>query len=156
VQLLHAHPEERAVVLRAAFVLGNLTTDSQAARACVASCPDALPTLTALLHRYVVAEPSAPRSKSASARASREEVVVKLVRLLANLAMHPELGPGIAAEGGVASCVLTVLQRHGIAEAEELLLNAASLVTNLSFYATDDNALLHGASHPPLHYSLLL
>jgi len=152
VRVLVSHMDERAVVLRAAFVLGNLTTDSQEARAATAAVGradgasrggGAVKTLVGLLEKYV-AEPSAPPSKSASKRASAEEVLVKLLRLLANLAMHPDTGPVVAAHSGVATSLAALLQRHNLADAEELLLNAVSLLTNVSFYSTDTNAVLHG------------
>lgn len=71
---------------------------------------------------------------------------VKLLRLLANLAIHPAVGPALAKEGRVADCLLALLEGHAWGEggAEELVLNAVCTLTNLSFYQTPDNAVSHG------------
>lgn len=204
IDVLAGRPMDRAIVLRAAFVLGNLTTDSNEARERVGALAGSVATLVGLLETYLQ-EPSAPRSphldlpplsprpslrcplpsplttsihrptspspsprfphspmrllrsKEPSKRATREEVLVKVVRLLANLAMDPNLGPDIASEPSVASCLLDILQQHTLEDAEELVLNCTALATNLSFYSTPSNRILNGrppspSPHRPPHF----
>eukprot|EP00951_Prasinocladus_malaysianus_P037902 scaffold410866_cov23-Prasinocladus_malaysianus.AAC.2 len=93
---------------------------------------------------WALSEPHS--AKPASMRASREEVLVKLIRLLANLAMHPDIGPDIAHQPEVASSLLRLLQQHDLSEDEELVLNCAALATNLSFYDNSTNKILWGPS----------
>jgi hypothetical protein len=52
------------------------------------------------------------------------DVLVKLVRLLAHLAISPDVGPAVAREDAVGAELLRLLEALEMAEAEELLLNA--------------------------------
>jgi len=53
-----------------------------------------------------------------------EDVLVKLVRLLAHLAISQDVGPAVAREDAVGAELLRLLEALEMAEAEELLLNA--------------------------------
>jgi hypothetical protein len=63
-------------------------------------------------------------------------VLVKLTRVLANLAIHPEVGPLIAASEQCAAALQALLERTAFSMAtghqhEELALNVAGAVTNI-------------------------
>lgn len=98
---------------------------------------------------------------AAPSECERVEVLVKLVRLLAHLAISPEAGLAIAATPEALALLelLEALQQEGGSvpgegspdgargEAsalvrEELLLNTVSAITNLSYYRHSDNQLL--------------
>jgi hypothetical protein len=74
-------------------------------------------------------------------------LLIKIIRLLANLSISPEIGPKLSGLDGVSVLIpllemVSQQQRH-----EELLLNAVSAVTNLTFYfqpgdAAQQNVLL--------------
>lgn len=95
---------------------------------------------------------------------SREECLVKLLRLLANLSIHPAAGKALAARPEVSAALLSTLEQFGGCSSlnvspgggslpstgggvdassqdrhEELVLNCCSALTNLSFYQGDSN-----------------
>jgi hypothetical protein len=61
------------------------------------------------------------------------QLLVKLIRLIANLSISTDVGPLLATVPRV-SVLVAILERALADRREELLLNAASAVTNLSFY----------------------
>ena len=81
------------------------------------------------------AEPTPPD------HAERVDVLVKLIRLLAHLAISPAIGQEIASSDSSLS-LLRVLQNFTMEKHEELQLNAVSAVTNLSYYTIDGSRLL--------------
>lgn len=62
------------------------------------------------------------------------QLLVKLIRLLANLSISSEIGPVLSALPGVSVLVPLLEMASKRSEQEELLLNVVSAVTNLSFY----------------------
>lgn len=60
--------------------------------------------------------------------------MTKVLCLIANLAVHPELGRQLAAQPATADSLISILQCYTLEAKEELVLNAASTITNLSFY----------------------
>lgn len=84
---------------------------------------------------------------AATEDAERVDVLVKLIRLIAHLAISPAIGEQIATSPS-SLALLKVLQVGRMEVHEELLLNAASAVTNLTYYMPDSSALLR--SHAQL------
>jgi len=82
----------------------------------------------------------------------RLDVLVKLVRLLAHLAISPQIGERIAVAPEAAS-LLRLLQAHRVDGDDELQLNVVSAVTNLSYYVVEGSQLL--ASHEALCIALV-
>lgn len=78
--------------------------------------------------------PSLPRLSRA---ASHEDCLVKVLRLVANLAILPEAGHVLAEEDHVAAALQHLLEAHGFEAAEELVLNTVCALTNLSYYQSD-------------------
>ncbi|GBG80665.1 hypothetical protein CBR_g31125 [Chara braunii] len=70
------------------------------------------------------------------------EVLVKIIRAVANLAIDPRLGVLIGRDEQVADVLAGVLELFEFEEEEELVLNAAAAITNLSFYDGIDNQIL--------------
>ncbi len=72
---------------------------------------------------------------------SREDVLVKLLRLVANLAIEPDLGALLAARPPLAAALAALLRRYELEAPgeEEVVLNTVAALTNLSFYDQDDN-----------------
>lgn len=112
-RLLSVHASQRPVLLRIAFVLGNLTTASDGYRAQVAAVPGALGAVVSILSEY--ARPAEEESQGAgeasgaapgqlrhaaarsgsgrrSAGANHEECAVKMLRLVANLSINVTVG----------------------------------------------------------------
>eukprot|EP00741_Cyanophora_paradoxa_P013884 tig00020713_g13402.t1 len=119
--LLGRHADNAALVTRVCFVLGNLTTASEEQR---------------LLLGGPLAAPDAPpgeRPLQPPQVRETEEALVKIIRLVANLSMEAGAGARVAARPEVEE-LARLLERKTIAGSEELVLNAVSAVTNLSFY----------------------
>ena len=84
---------------------------------------------------------------------------MKLLRLLANLAIHPDVGPHLASRPELAEVLLTLMQSHSFDTSEELLLNCVCALTNLSFYTASNNQVggvgggvcVDGESAPTMH-----
>jgi hypothetical protein len=99
-------------------------------------------------------------SRSLSARRrDTEDLLTKLVRLIAHLAISPTAGPVLARDDGITP-LIALLERKatpggqgsgsgggssggGPDPREELVLNLVSCVTNLSFYHAADSHVLH-------------
>lgn len=65
------------------------------------------------------------------------QLLVKVIRLIANMSISAEVGERLTARQGVGG--LTHLLRHALhSDREELLLNTVSALTNLSFYGQPD------------------
>ena len=165
---MKAHPGNAPLVARAAYVLGNLTmecTDDERRR--IGTDHGGAGIVSALVHRYATALAEEASSRASLAPSSTTgDALVKLLRVLANLSMDGSVGERVAKSTIVASALLDIVARHGAALSgggtvleEELALNAAAAVTNLSYWhASPENALLgkHAAEAPGLLLPLLL
>jgi hypothetical protein len=76
-----------------------------------------------------------------------EELLVKLLRLLANVSITPRVGASLVADKRVAT-LFKILKHKSIDNAEELVLNAVSAVTNLSFYLKPPSSSAAAGSRP--------
>ncbi|GFR40002.1 hypothetical protein Agub_g537 [Astrephomene gubernaculifera] len=144
VQLLGQYADNRAILLRVAFVLGNLTTTSNEYREQVCNVPFALMTVMGILQRYAFGGPPAEGGAGGggatdrlSRAASHEDCLVKVLRLAANLAIWPDAGHALAEEEHVAGALLHLLEAYGFEAAEELVLNTVCALTNLSYYQSE-------------------
>ncbi|KAH9093189.1 hypothetical protein Ae201684P_008848 [Aphanomyces euteiches] len=123
------------LLVRLAFVLGNLTaTNDRNRKALLPKVPILVETLDAVHVRYL---------KDDGQRSDEEapgDILVKLVRLIANTAMHANVG-AVLGESPRLVCLLDVLDRATTStNDEELVLNVLSCITNLSFYATESTS----------------
>ncbi|KAM5256525.1 armadillo repeat-containing protein 2 [Ctenodactylus gundi] len=139
--LIHKHQEKQDLVVRIVFILGNLTAKSSQAREHFFREKGAVPTLLALFQAFCHGHVPAPRRQPAGAPeapgprpSEAEDVLIKVTRVLANLAIHPRVGPTLAADPHVVSLLLTTLEHRSLGDCEELVINAAAAVNNLSFY----------------------
>lgn len=62
---------------------------------------------------------------------------MKVLRLIANLAIWPDAGRVLAEEAHVADSLLALLEAYSLEAAEELVLNTVCALTNLSYYQSD-------------------
>ncbi|XP_056620116.1 armadillo repeat-containing protein 2 isoform X2 [Triplophysa dalaica] len=128
--LLGKHSRKQDLVVRLLFTLGNLTAKSIKARERVYEEEGGIDALLDLFQIYQ-RKPSAPEQHPAP---EREDVLIKLIRLLANLAIHPTVGTALAANPLCVQLLLQVLESRCVQECEELVINAAATINNLSFY----------------------
>ncbi|OXB70374.1 UNVERIFIED_CONTAM: hypothetical protein H355_001248, partial [Colinus virginianus] len=137
------------LVLRINFILGNLTAKNNQAREQFFKEKGSVNTLISLFHTYHELdlneekrcherrreEKSNPKHPSEA-----EDVLIKLIRVLANLSIHPSVGAALAAAHRVIELLLTVLEYKSIEVCEELVINAATTINNLSFYKVKSSA----------------
>ncbi|KAB0355696.1 hypothetical protein FD755_021637 [Muntiacus reevesi] len=129
------------LVVRIVFILGNLTAKNNQAREQFSKEKGSIPTLLSLFHTFYKLDlhsgkrrgerderPKAPRPAQA------EDVLIKLTRVLANLAIHPGVGPAIAAHSHIVGLLLATLESKSIDDCEELVINTTATINNLSYY----------------------
>lgn len=99
------------LVIRIVFILGNLTAKSNQARELFSGESGSVETLLTLFQNFYRLEESSPKLRRPGARpqAEAEDVLVKLTRVLANIAIHPRIGPVLAANPRVVGLLLTTL-----------------------------------------------
>ncbi|GMF29498.1 unnamed protein product [Phytophthora fragariaefolia] len=130
--------------IRVFFVLGNLCAGNDQNRCLVSSKFSGIDILLEVLQFY--AARYADARNAAKIDASEEkyerksegeqsmEVLIKLVRLIANLAINADVGTLLCGNEGL-SPLLGILDVSKRVEDEELMLNAVSCITNISYYS---------------------
>uniref|UniRef100_S4RSE7 Armadillo repeat containing 2 n=1 Tax=Petromyzon marinus TaxID=7757 RepID=S4RSE7_PETMA len=142
IALLHKFPRKQDLVVRVCYTLGNLAARSEAVRERLwrhASCLDVLLHVYALqLQRQpdtgAVASHSFTCSRGLQRADLAEDVLVKLLRVLANLSLHPGLGAALASHPRCIQLLICTLESPGVREREEIVLNAVATVNNLSYH----------------------
>ncbi|XP_037304543.2 armadillo repeat-containing protein 2 isoform X2 [Pungitius pungitius] len=147
--LLNKHHQKQDLVVRLLFTLGNLTAKSDEARWRLFGCEGCVGSLLQLYDAYQrrddsphtpsLGEPRAPPGKVQQ----DEDVLVKLVRVLANMCIHPAVGPALASNTTCIQLLMETLELRCVRESEELLVNVAATINNLSFYQEDSSVLRH-------------
>lgn len=99
------------LVIRIVFILGNLTAKNNQARELFSRERGSIETLLTLFQNFYQLDQQSPGSGLSGARlpADTEDVLVKLTRVLANIAIHPRIGPVLAANPRVVGLLLTTL-----------------------------------------------
>ncbi|GAB1295064.1 Armadillo repeat-containing protein 2 [Apodemus speciosus] len=137
------------LVIRIVFILGNLTAKSNQARELFSREPGSVDTLLTLFQSFYQLEESSPEPQLSEARpqAEAEDVLVKLTRVLANIAIHPRIGPVLAANPRVVGLLLTTLESKSLGDCAELVINTTAAINNLSFYQVQSSVLQHRKLH---------
>jgi len=159
VKTMSANLEVPPLVLRLAFVLGNLTERSERLRLGLAFGCEGTALIPQLLGHYWQQDRRLARLElekgqmQISGATEVEEVLVKLVRLLANMSINTSAGPILAASSAAVDPLLDMLGAKRISDSEELVLNVVAAITNLLFYDEPSNLLFH-EEHKPLQCRL--
>jgi len=146
-QTLSSNADSMPLALRMAFVLGNLTEFSDRLRVIFAFDCEGTALAPQLLGSYWRKEREIARGgkdQAGATVAEVDEVLVKLVRLIANMAISSTAGSTLASSSAVVDPLLDMLGAKKITESEELVLNVVSAVTNLLFYDEPSNILFQG------------
>ncbi|XP_043075220.1 armadillo repeat-containing protein 2 isoform X2 [Puntigrus tetrazona] len=141
--LLGKHSRKQDLVVRLLFTLGNLTAKSTEARERVYEEEGGIDVLLDLFQVYQ----ETPSSPEQCRVPEREDVLVKLIRLLANLAIHPTVGTALAANTLCVQLLLEVLECMCVQESEELVINAVATINNLSFYQGESSVVRSQHTH---------
>jgi len=144
---LSTHADHAPLALRLSFVLGNLTAKSDKLRVTFAFHCEGTSLAPQLLAKYWQKERQLARisvdkgQNKAAGLQEIEEVLVKLVRLVANIAISSSAGSTLASSSAVVDPLLDMLGAKRIADSEELVLNVVAAITNLLFYDVPSNLL---------------
>ncbi|XP_026367464.2 armadillo repeat-containing protein 2 [Ursus arctos] len=140
-KLINKYQQKQDLVVRLVFILGNLTAKNNQAREQLSKEQGSIPTLLSLFHTFYqldqCAEKRAAGAEQCQAprpRAQAEDVLIKLTRVLANLAIHPGIGPALAANPRAVGLLLATLEHKSIEDCEELVINTTATINNLSYY----------------------
>ncbi|XP_048793584.1 armadillo repeat-containing protein 2 isoform X2 [Lagopus muta] len=137
------------LVIRIIFILGNLTAKNNQAREQFFKEEGSVNTLMSLFQTYHELdlneekryhERGREEKKNPKHPSKAEDVLIKLIRVLANLSIHPSVGAALAAAHRVVELLVTVLEYKSIEVCEELVINAATTINNLSFYKVKSSA----------------
>lgn len=143
---LSSSADSAPLALRLGFVLGNVTARSDKVRIIFGFDCEGTTLVPQLLRSYWQKDRQLARVELETGKAAGgqevEEVLVKLVRLLANIAISPSIGSILASSSAVVDPLLDMLGAKRISDSEELVLNVVSAVTNLLFYDVPSNLLI--------------
>ncbi|XP_051265763.1 armadillo repeat-containing protein 2 isoform X2 [Dicentrarchus labrax] len=154
-ELLSKHHQKQDLVVRLLFTLGNLTAKSDEARQQLFQCKGCMDTLLQLYDSYQLRDesPHTPSRKGPPSSSKplappvsvqeHEDVLVKLVRVLANMCIHPAVGPALATNTTCIQLLMETLELRSVQGSEELLVNVAATINNLSFYQEESSVLRH-------------
>uniref|UniRef100_A0A665X0H4 Armadillo repeat containing 2 n=1 Tax=Echeneis naucrates TaxID=173247 RepID=A0A665X0H4_ECHNA len=143
------------LVVRLLFTLGNFTAKSDEARQQLFQCEGCLDTLFLVYGTYqrrdtsqhtpLQKDASSPRKPAASPMSMQQDddVLVKLVRVLANMCIHSTVGPAVASNTTCIELLMETIELRSVQESEELLVNVAATINNLSFYQEESSAVRH-------------
>ncbi|NWU91734.1 ARMC2 protein, partial [Upupa epops] len=145
--LLNKHQKQQDLVIRIIFVLGNLTAKNNEARQQFFKEKGSVNTLVSLFQTYRDLDLAAQQQnheregKSQAKHPSEaEDVLIKLIRVLANLSVHPSVGEALAAAPRVVELLVAVLEYKSVDDCQELVINAATTINNLSYYRVEGSA----------------
>ncbi|XP_028253643.1 armadillo repeat-containing protein 2 [Parambassis ranga] len=151
-ELLSKHHQKQDLIVRLLFTLGNLTAKSDESRLQLFQCDGCMDTLLQLYSNYQrkdntpmqkgACSSSKPPTPPVSAQEA-DDVLVKLVRVLANMCIHPAVGPSMATNTACIQLLMETLELRSVQESEELLVNVAATINNLSFYQEESSAIKH-------------
>ncbi|XP_008155002.3 armadillo repeat-containing protein 2 isoform X1 [Eptesicus fuscus] len=147
--LINKYQKKQDLVVRIVFILGNLTAKSNQAREQFFKEKESIPTLLSLFRAFHELDPhpkrpagdGAEQPKPRKPQAQVEDVLIKLTRVLANLAIHPGIGPALAADPQVVGLLLATLEYKSIDDCEELVINTTATINNLSYYQVKNSVI---------------
>eukprot|EP00045_Choanoeca_perplexa_P006083 m.51744 g.51744 ORF g.51744 m.51744 type:complete len:835 (+) comp13455_c0_seq3:137-2641(+) len=143
------HPESKALVIRVYFVLGNLVAADEDIRQQVLAATNDGDQLLQQFQRYASALLAWADTEQGMTKLSNEEsptceqvdVVIKLVRLLANLCVSDQVGPVLVQDDRLSQ-LCDILAHPELSLQEELVMNLAGAVNNMSFHNVTNNYIL--------------
>ncbi|XP_063773154.1 armadillo repeat-containing protein 2 isoform X2 [Pseudophryne corroboree] len=147
--ILNKHPKKQDLVVRIVFTLGNIMAKADTAREQFYNLKGSMKTLLHLLRIYCDLDINAQRSQSVEKEETKEQkmpsevedVLIKLVRLLANLSVHPTVGRAMAANQYCVSHLMQILECKLTDKCEELVISTVATISNLSYYQSDSSVI---------------
>jgi len=165
IMVLQQYKSNVPVVIRICFILGNLTFDNEAKRAEFSLRGD-VPLLLNLLDTYdkkdtemhkKESQPDSPADKPKETtkqdkqrekeKRDLDDLLTKLIRLIANISIDHERGSYLAFSMQTES-LIRILERKSVQTAEELVLNVVRCITNLTYYGNEARSNANGGFVP--------
>ncbi|XP_061176432.1 armadillo repeat-containing protein 2-like isoform X2 [Saccostrea echinata] len=148
VSVLQKHQHKSDVVVRVSFVLGNMTAKNEVARLRLFQEAGSFDILLALFRFYLEQdvknqgkEVKKEVTEDGSTVNKTEDVLIKVIRVIANLSINENVGPVICSNYQCVDYLLKVLETKDVSSSEELVLNTVATINNLSFYNTKTSAI---------------
>ncbi|XP_048768043.1 armadillo repeat-containing protein 2-like isoform X2 [Ostrea edulis] len=148
VNILQKHQHKSDVVVRVSFVLGNMTAKNEVARLRLFQEAGSFDILMSLFRFYLEQdiknqgnEVKKEVTEDGSTVNKTEDVLIKVIRVIANLSINENVGPVICSNYQCVDYLLKVLESRDVSCSEELVLNTVATVNNLSFYNTKTSAI---------------
>ncbi|GAB1602463.1 repeat-containing 2-like isoform X2 [Argonauta hians] len=136
------------VVVRICFALGNLTAKDDTARVQLFEEKHSLTTILTILKHYLDKLSSEKFSQSPTKLNSSPvqiddsiDILIKTVRLIANLSISETIGPIIAANQDCVDQLLRILDLFSV-DKEDLLITTVATINNLSYYNSKTSNIL--------------
>ena len=153
VKVLQKFPGRQDIVVRLSYCLGNLMAKCDEARPYFGPDKDDdtgidnMDTLLDLLHSYKKKDvgPKAEISIASKLESeddhgssgNAEDVVIKIIRVFANMSINPKVGQQVASMPEVYNHLTDILATRNIIENEELILSTLATLNNLTYYPVD-------------------
>ncbi|KAK2154942.1 hypothetical protein LSH36_253g04000 [Paralvinella palmiformis] len=145
-QIGHILVQDLAV--RVCFMLGNLTLRHDESRQKLFEQPETFDTLLLVFKHYCqrdakiqAADGRNEKSAAQSSSAKVEDVLIKVIRVVANLSINENIGPRLASSGQCVDLLIETLSRKNLQMDEELVLNCMATINNLSYYNVNNSAI---------------
>ncbi|XP_076078717.1 armadillo repeat-containing protein 2-like isoform X1 [Mytilus galloprovincialis] len=149
IHLLNKQQHKADVVVRVCFILGNMTAKNDDARLRLFQENKSMDALLAIMKYYLdrdIKIKSREKEKETSKQDSSkgndcEDVLIKTVRVVANMSINEMVGPVLASNQQFVELLLNILECKDVQSSEELSLNTVATINNLSFYNTKTSAI---------------
>ncbi|XP_052807595.1 armadillo repeat-containing protein 2-like isoform X2 [Mya arenaria] len=147
--LLKKHLKRQDIVVRVCFILGNMTAKNDEARVCLYQESKSLEIVLSVLKSYLEADyksHSKPERKSGGSKdeiSKTEDVLVKVVRVIANISINETVGPQVASSKACVELLIRILDYKDVETSEELVLNTVACINNLSYFSDKSSAITH-------------
>ncbi|XP_059838969.1 armadillo repeat-containing protein 2 isoform X2 [Hypanus sabinus] len=150
--ILHQHQRKQDLVVRVVFILGNMTAKNNKAREELYRLEYSVETLLTLFQMYheltVQIKLTSPKMQSKNGIIESknqkllevEDVLIKLIRVIANLSINNKVGSALSRNQTCMELLIKVLESNEVDECEELMMNAAATINNLSYYQVKNSA----------------
>ncbi|XP_066275895.1 armadillo repeat-containing protein 2-like [Branchiostoma lanceolatum] len=147
-RLLQKYQKKEDLVVRVLFILGNLSAKSEDARLALFHQHGCMETLLGVLSTFLDMDIKATSEdgkvvdgEGKTGPSKTEDVMIKLIRVIANMSIHPDVGAAIAENNKLVDLLLQILGNKSIARCEELVLNIVATINNLSYYPSKNSAI---------------
>ncbi|XP_025026171.1 armadillo repeat-containing protein 2 isoform X2 [Python bivittatus] len=151
--LLNKYPTKQDLVIRIIFILGNLTAKNNRAREQFFEVQGSINTLIVLFQTHCETDPNGKlwkddgEMKNLRHPSEAEDILIKLIRVIANLSIHPNVGACLATNHHIVALLITVLECKSVEECEELVINSTATINNLSFYQVKNSVIQEKKLH---------